>query len=156
MDGEVVRMMQDRGPHYVPTISAGNRVYERAQDPSCVPPVVRPEAISIGPQIQATCAKASQAGVKIMFGTDRRVRQHGSNARQFACMMQAIIPAMEGIRSATITSARFCGLADRPGSVEAGELADIVAVDGDPLEEITAMQRVSFVVTQGVVCEGGR
>ena len=85
-----------------------------------------------------------------MFGTDTGVSAHGENAHEFAYMVEAGMPAMEAIKSATIVPAKFLGVGDRLGTIEAGKLADLVAVPGDPLADITVMQRVSFVMKDGV------
>lgn len=151
MDDETMRLMKRQGTRYVPTISAGRWVYDQAQEPGFFPEVVRPKAIAIGPQIQRTFARAYAAGVPIMFGTDCGVCAHGTNAREFQYMAEAGMPVMEAIRSATIVAAEFLGAADRLGSVEPGKLADLVAVPGDPLEDVTVLQRVSFVMKDGVI-----
>jgi imidazolonepropionase-like amidohydrolase len=151
MDDEAIRLMKQKGTYYVPTISAGKWVYEQAQDPTYFPAIIRPKALEVGPQIQATFAKAWKAGLTIMFGTDSGVGPHGSNAKEFGFMVEAGMPAMAAIRSATIVPARYLGIDDRLGSIESGKLADIVAVPGDPLADIHVMERVSFVMKEGVV-----
>ena len=151
MDEETMQLMKRQGTHYVPTISAGRWVYDQAQEPGFFPEIVRPKAIAIGPQIQRTFARAYEVGVPIMFGTDCGVCPHGSNAREFQYMAEAGMPVMEAIRSATSVPAKFLGVADRLGSVEPGKLADLVAVPGDPLADVTALQRVSFVMKDGVI-----
>ena len=151
MDDEAMALMKLRGTWYVPTISAGKWVGERANEDGFFPAIVRPKAALIGPKIQSTFAKAYKAGVRIMFGTDTGVSAHGDNAREFAYMVEAGMPAMEAIRSATIIPAKFLGVDDRLGSIETGKLADLVAVPGDPLADITVMQRVSFVMKDGVI-----
>ena len=151
MDDECIRLMKEKGTHFVPTISAGKWVYEQAQDPTYFPAIVRPKALTVGPQIQQTFAKAYKAGVTIMFGTDCGVCAHGTNAREFGYMTEAGMPAMKAIQSATIVPARYLGVDDKLGSVEAGKLADIVAVPGDPLADVHVMERVSFVMKEGVI-----
>jgi imidazolonepropionase-like amidohydrolase len=151
MDDEAIRLMKEKGTHYVPTISAGRWVYDQAQDPTYFPAIVRPKALEVGPQIQATFGKAWKAGVTIMFGTDCGVCAHGDNAKEFGYMVEAGMPVMEAIRSATIVPARYLGVDDRLGSIEAGKVADIVAVPGDPLADVHALERVSFVMKEGVV-----
>ena len=151
MDKEAMELMKQRGTYYVPTISAGRWVFDRAQDPSFFPALVRPKALEVGPQIQNTFAAAYKAGVKIMFGTDSGVSAHGANAREFEYMVGAGMPAVEAIRAATSVPARFLKIDDRLGSIAVGKTADLVAVPGNPLEDITAMQRVSFVMKDGVI-----
>ena len=106
---------------------------------------------SIGPVIQSTFAKAYKAGVKIVFGTDTGVSAHGDNAREFVLMVEAGMPALEAIKSATIVPAKFLDVDDRLGTVQVGKLADLVAVPGDPLVDISAMRRINFVMKGGVV-----
>ena len=105
----------------------------------------------IGPVIQSTFAKAYKAGVKIVFGTDTGVSAHGDNAREFVLMVEAGMPALEAIKSATIVPAKFLDVDDRLGTVQVGKLADLVAVPGDPLVDISAMRRINFVMKGGVV-----
>ncbi|HXQ64115.1 MAG TPA: amidohydrolase family protein [Steroidobacteraceae bacterium] len=151
LDEEAIRLMKEKGTHYVPTLSAGRWVTDRARDPDFFPALVRPKAASIGPRLQTTFAKAYKAGVRIMFGTDTGVSAHGDNAKEFGYMVEGGMPALEAIKAATIVPARFMDVADRLGSVEAGKLADLVAVPGDPLADITAMERVQFVMKEGKV-----
>jgi imidazolonepropionase-like amidohydrolase len=151
MDDETMQLMKQQGTHYVPTISAGRWVYDKAQDPDYFPAVVRPKALEVGPVIQKTFAKAWPAGVTIMFGTDCGVCAHGSNAQEFAWMVEAGMPVMAAIRSATIVPARYLGVEDRLGSIEAGKLADIVAVPGDPRTDVRVMERVNLVMKAGIV-----
>lgn len=151
MNRELMELMKKAGTHYVPTISAGKWVYEQAQKPGVYPDVVRDKALAIGPQIQKTFAEAHRAGVRVMFGTDAGVFPHGQNAREFQYMVEAGMPAMEAIQAATIVPARFLKIDDRLGSVETGKTADLIAVPGDPLADITLLQRVSFVMKDGVI-----
>lgn len=151
LDEEGMRLMKERGTYLVPTISAGLWVYERAQKPGFFPEVVRPKALTVGPQIAGTFARAYKAGVPIMFGTDTGVSAHGQNAREFGYMVANGMPMMEVIKAATIVPARFMGEETRLGTVEAGKLADLVAVEGDPLKDPEAMLRVRLVMKGGVV-----
>jgi imidazolonepropionase-like amidohydrolase len=151
MDDEAIRLMKERGTFYVPTLSAGRWVAERAKDPNFFPPLVGPKAAAIGPQVQSTFAKAYKAGVRIMFGTDTGVSAHGDNAKEFRYMVEAGMPALEAIKSATIVPARFMDMADHLGSVEAHKTADLVAVPGDPLADIGVMEHVRFVMKAGKV-----
>ena len=98
LDDEGIKLMKAHGTFYVPTISAGNWVYQQAQDPTFFPALVRPKALEVGPQIQNTFARAYKAGVKILFGTDTGVSKHGDNGSEFRLMVQAGMPAMEAIR----------------------------------------------------------
>lgn len=151
MDDEVMRLMKQNGTYYVPTILAGNWVAEQAKIDGFFPELVRPKAAAIGPVIKETFAKAYKAGVPIVFGTDSGVSAHGDNAQEFALMVEGGMPPMEAIRSATSVAAEFLDIADRHGSLEAGKQADIVAVSGNPLDDIRAMEDVTFVMKAGRV-----
>jgi imidazolonepropionase-like amidohydrolase len=151
MDDEAIALFKKHGAWYVPTISAGRYVADKAKDADYYSPLVRPKAAAIGPQLQATFGKAYKAGVKIAFGTDAGVFPHGENAKEFAYMVEAGMPALEAIRSATLGAASLLDQSTRLGSLEPGFAADIVAVSGDPLRDITLLQQVSFVMKDGVV-----
>jgi imidazolonepropionase-like amidohydrolase len=151
MDEEGMALMKQRGAYYVPTIIAGKWVEEKSRIPGFFPEIVRKKAAEIGPLIQETFARAYKAGVKIAFGTDSGVSPHGDNGREFGYMVQAGMPALAAIRSATLDAATLLGQEARLGTVEAGKASDIVAVSGDPIADITAMTRVSFVMKDGVV-----
>jgi imidazolonepropionase-like amidohydrolase len=151
MDDEARKLMKRNGTWYVPTISAGKWVAELSEQDGKLPAVVRPKAAAIGPQIQDTFARAWDAGVKIAFGTDCGVGPHGDNAREFVYMVEAGMSPMEAIRAATLSAARLLGVEDRLGTVEPGKLADLIAVQGDPLADISRLQAVHFVMKEGVV-----
>lgn len=151
MDEETMRLMKERGTYYVPTITAGQWVFDRSKEDGFFPAVVRPKAALVGPQIQGTFARAYRAGVKILFGTDTGVSAHGDNAREFVLMVEAGMPPMAAIQSATSVAAKFLEIDDRLGSLSPGKLADLIAVPGDPLADISTMRRVHFVMKDGVV-----
>jgi imidazolonepropionase-like amidohydrolase len=151
MTEEVMDLMKQRGTFYVPTITAGKFVAEQAKVPDYYHPSVVPKALEIGPQIQETFRKAYKRGVKIAFGTDAGVFPHGENAKEFQYMVEAGMPAMEAILSATVVNAGILGLRDKIGTLEPGKLADIIATDENPLENISALEEVSFVMKEGVV-----
>ncbi|MEY4376428.1 MAG: hypothetical protein RJB26_978 [Pseudomonadota bacterium] len=151
MDDEAMQLMREHGTYYVPTLLAGQWVFERGQKPGFFPEIVRPKALAVGPQIARTFAKAYRAGVPIMFGTDTGVSAHGDNAQEFALMVANGMPMMEVIKAATIVPAKFMGEDQRLGTVEAGKLADLVAVAGDPTTDPKVMTQVRFVMKGGVV-----
>jgi imidazolonepropionase-like amidohydrolase len=151
MDKEVFKQMKKHGTYYVPTIMAGAWVAEKAKIDGFFPELVRPKAATIGPLIQQTFAKAYQAGVKIAFGTDSGVSAHGDNALEFVLMVKAGMKPIEAIRSATQTAAKLLNIAPHVGTIEIGKLADLVAVKGDPLQQISLLQQVDFVMKDGVV-----
>jgi imidazolonepropionase-like amidohydrolase len=151
MDAETMELMKKNGTFLVPTISAGIWVAAKAEIDDYFPDLVRPKAAAIGPTIQATFAEAYRAGVPILFGTDTGVSPHGENAKEFVYMVEAGMPAMEAIQSATSRPAAFLGVDGDLGSVEAGKLADLIAVAGDPLRDVAALQAVAFVMKAGVI-----
>lgn len=151
MTEEVMDLMKSKGTYYVPTITAGKFVAEKAAVAGYYHPLVVPKALEIGPQIQETFRKAYKRGVKIAFGTDAGVFPHGENGQEFTYMVEAGMPPMEAIRSATQVNAAILGMADRLGTIEKGKLADIVAVDENPLVNIRTMESVSFVMKDGIV-----
>jgi imidazolonepropionase-like amidohydrolase len=151
MTDEVIALMKQRGTYFVPTISAGRFVAEMAKVDGYFTPVVQPKAAAIGPVIQATFQRAWQAGVKIAFGTDQGVAPHGENAREFIYMVEAGMPVLTAIQSATIEAARLLGAEKEIGSIEAGKLADLVAVPGDLLADIRLVLKVNFVMKGGTV-----
>ena len=151
MDDEAIALFKKYGAWYVPTISAGRYVADKAKIDGYYSALVQPKAAAIGPQLQATFGRAYRAGVKIAFGTDAAVYPHGDNAKEFAYMVEAGMPPLEAIRSATLSAASLLDQSDKLGSVEPGFAADIVAVSGDPLRDISVLQQVKFVMKAGVV-----
>ena len=151
MSEETMDLMIEMGTYYVPTISAGKFVVQKARIPGFFPPMVVPKALEVGPQIQDTFAKAYARGVKIAFGTDAGVFPHGENAKEFGYMVEAGMKPMEAIKAATIVAAQLLKIEDRFGTIAQGKMADIVAVDGDPLQDIKAMEEVTFVMKDGKV-----
>jgi imidazolonepropionase-like amidohydrolase len=151
MSDETIRLMKEHGTYYVPTISAGRFVAEKSKIDGYFPAIVRPKAMAIGPQIQATFQRAYQAGVKIAFGTDQGVAPHGDNAKEFIFMVEAGMPPMKAIQSATLTAAQLIDMEKDLGTVEVGKFADLVAVPGDPLADISLLTKVSFVMKAGKV-----
>ncbi len=148
---EVIRLMKERGTYLVPTISAGVWVAEKSEEADYFPDIVRPKAASIGPVARRSFAKAYAAGVKIAFGTDSGVSPHGENAREFELMVAGGMPPMRAIQAATLEAARLLRIDDRLGTLEANKIADVVAVRGDPLEDIRVTRDVVFVMKEGVI-----
>ncbi len=151
MDDNTMKLMKQYGTYFVPTISAGKYVAEKAKVPGFFPEMVRLKAAAIGPLIQQTFARAYKAGVKIAFGTDAGVGMHGDNWQEFVFMTEAGMPALAAIQSATIEGARLLGVEQNMGSLKVGKIADIIAVPGDPLADIQLMGKVNFVMKAGVV-----
>lgn len=151
MDDEAIRLMKQNGTYYVPTIIAGKSTGDSAKIPGYYSDMVTPKALEVGPKIQGTFARAYKAGVKIAFGTDAGVFMHGKNWKEFVYMVEAGMPAMEAIRSATVHAADLLGASATLGSIDTGKFADVIAVDGDPLADINAMEKVTFVMKEGRV-----
>jgi imidazolonepropionase-like amidohydrolase len=154
MDANDMKLMKEHGTWYVPTIIAGQYVMEKAKE-GWYPPQVARKAEEVGPVIMATAGKAYKAGVKIAFGTDAGVYPHGENAKEFAYMVQAGMPPMFVLQAATTHAAELLHRQDKYGQIAVGRGADVIAVPGNPLDDITTMQRVSFVMKDGVIYKDG-
>ena len=151
MDAEDMKLMVEHGTYYVPTIIAGDFVAQKAKIPGYYPPQVAAKAAAIGPLIQATAGRAYKAHVKIAFGTDAAVYPHGENAHEFELMVGAGIPPMYALQAATLNAATLLRKDKELGTLGSGKIADVVAVPGNPLEDISVMKQVSFVMKDGVV-----
>ncbi len=151
MSEEVMQLMIERGTYLVPTITAGKAVGAFAKKPNYYPDVVVPKALAIGPKIQGTFAKAYKFGVKIAFGTDAGVFEHGENWKEFVYMNEVGMPFMEILKTATMNAADLLGQSDKLGNLEAGKFADIIAVEGNPEKDIAVMGKVVFVMKDGKV-----
>ena len=151
MDEEVMDLMIAKGTYYVPTISAGKFVAEKAMIKGFYPDVVVPKALAIGPKIQSTFAAAHKRGVKIAFGTDAGVSHHGDNAKEFIFMVEAGMKPIDAIISATRTPAEMLRIDDERGTIQKGLVADIVAVKGDPLKDVSILTEIQFVMKAGKI-----
>ncbi|AOW17061.1 amidohydrolase [Polaribacter vadi] len=151
MSDKTMELMIKHDAYLVPTITAGKEVEEKAKIKGFYPDIVVPKALAVGPQIQGTFAKAYKKGVGIAFGTDAGVFAHGNNGKEFSFMVEAGMPAIEALQSATITNAMLLKMEDEVGQVKKGFLADIIAVNDDPTKNISTMENVVFVMKDGVV-----
>lgn len=151
MSDETMEIMIKNDAYLVPTITAGKEVAEKAKVKGFYPDIVVPKALAVGPQIQGTFARAYKKGVGIAFGTDAGVFPHGNNGKEFIYMVEAGMPAMETIQSATITNAKLLKMENELGQVKGGFLADIIAVNDDPTKKIETMENVVFVMKNGVI-----
>ena len=151
MSYKTMDLMKQYGTYFVPTITAGKVVAENAKIDGFYPEIIVPKALEIGPKIQSTFAKAYKRGVNIAFGTDAGVFPHGQNAKEFGYMVEVGMPPMEAIQSATLINAKVLGLANELGQIKPNFIADIVATDSNPLEDISAMERISFVMKDGII-----
>ena len=151
MDQEIMDLMKARGTYYVPTIMAGDWVAEKAKIPNFFPALVKPKAEKIGPQITSTFAQAYKAGVKIAFGTDSGVSAHGDNWQEFILMTNAGMSNEDALKSATIETAKLLRMEDQLGQIKPGMFADIIAFQKNPIEDISIVENVSFVMKDGVI-----
>ena len=154
LDDEAVALMKERGTFLVPTLLAGETVDERARAGS-LPEFAVAKALKVRPLMQASFGKAVAAGVKIAFGTDSSVSPHGQNAREFALMVKAGMAPMDAIVAATRNAAELLGRSADVGTIETGKLADLVAVHGDPLKEISVLEAPVAVLQGGVAVDLG-
>ncbi len=151
MSEETMELMKQYNVYMVPTISAGKKVVEKAKIPGFFPEVVARKAIEVGALVQQTFAAAYKKGVPIGFGTDAGVFPHGENAIEFGYMVEAGMPPMEAIQAATVTNAMLLGIDDELGQLSEGYTADIIAVNGNPIDDVSTLEEVSFVMKEGVV-----
>jgi len=151
MSEESMELMIKYDAYLVPTLTAGKEVEKNAEITGFYPEIVVPKAREIGPKIQATFAKAYKKGVKIAFGTDASVFPHGNNAKEFSYMINGGMSPIEAIQSATITNAFLLGIDNEVGQIKEGFLADIIAVNENPLITINTLEKVIFVMKDGVI-----
>ena len=151
MSEETMDLMIKYKVYLVPTITAGKEVTEKAKIENYYPALVVPKAKEIGPKIQNTFAKAYKRGVMIAFGTDAGVFEHGKNAMEFGYMVEAGMPEMEAIQSATIIPAKILNMETQSGQIAPGFFADIIAVNEDPTQNIKTLENVRFVMKEGKI-----
>lgn len=152
LDAESISLFKNNGAYVVPTLLAGETVATIArEDPDYFIPAVRAKALAVGPEMMSHFRGAVEGGVNIAFGTDSGVSKHGENAREFELMVEAGMTPEAALAAATVAAAELCGLGEEIGSLESGKAADIVAIEGNPLEDISAMWDVVFVMKGGVV-----
>ncbi|MDC8003350.1 amidohydrolase family protein [Aureisphaera galaxeae] len=151
MDKETAALMKQYNTYLVPTISAGKYVAEKAKIPGYYPEIIVPKALEIGSKIQDMYSMAYKEGVNIAFGTDAGVFPHGENGKEFRYMAEAGMPAMKTLQSATITNAKLLDMEGVLGVLKEGYVADIVAVNEDPTQNISTMENVVFVMKEGVI-----
>jgi imidazolonepropionase-like amidohydrolase len=151
LDDESVRLFKQSGAYLVPTLLAGVSVKEELEVNDKIPPAIAAKIRQVAPVVEASFKRALKGGVKIAFGTDSGVSKHGLNAREFELMVQYGMNENDAIKSATITAAEVLGMSSQLGSIEKGKIADIVAVDGDPLKNISVLKDMKFVMKDGIV-----
>ena len=151
MSERTMDLMIEKNAYLVPTMTAGKSVVEKANIPSYYPDIIVPKALKIGPVIQKTFSKAYSRGVRISFGTDAGVFDHGLNAKEFIYMVEAGMPETEAIQSATITNALILDKENVLGQISKGFFADIIATNENPLDNINTLTDVIFVMKNGSV-----
>ena len=148
---EAIKLFKKTGAYLVPTLIAGETVANLAKTSDFMSPAIKEKAIAVNAAMKGNFYKSYKAGVKIAFGTDSGVSPHGTNAQEAVLMVKAGMPEMEVIKSATINAADLLDMSSSIGTIEAGKFADIIAVNGSPLEHIQELLEVGFVMKGGKV-----
>ncbi|MEE2525356.1 amidohydrolase family protein [Hyphobacterium sp. HN65] len=151
LDRQSIRLFRENGGYLVPTLLAGATVAEMAETADWMTPEIRQKSIEVGPRMLEMARMAHEGGVMITIGTDSGVSLHGDNAREFALLVAAGLSPMEAITSATVTASEHLQMSDDIGTIEPGKYADIIAVSGNPLEDVTELEDVDFVMQGGEV-----
>jgi imidazolonepropionase-like amidohydrolase len=151
LDEETTALFKKYDAVLVPTVLAGMTVVDWAENKNWLPPASAKKALEVGPQMQEMMRIAFANGVTIAFGTDTGVSKHGDNAREFGYLVEGGMTEMEAIKSATVIAAKHIEMGDKIGSISVGKYADIIAVDGSPLENIEELYDVDFVMKGGKV-----
>ncbi len=151
MDKETANLMKQYNTYLVPTLSAGRYVRQQADIPGYYPAIIIPKIMKVDAGIRETMKMVAEEGVNIAFGTDAGVFPHGENAKEFIYMVETGWSPMFSIQSATITNAKVLDMEGQLGQLKKGLLADIIAVDGDPIKDISVMTTVSFVMKNGII-----
>ena len=151
LDDDSIRLFRRNGVYLVPTLLAGATVVELAENADWMSPETRQKSLEVGPQMLDMARRAHEGGVMIAFGTDSGVSRHGDNAREFALLVEAGLSPMEAILSATVTASEHVMMDSDIGTIEPGKFADIIAVSANPLDDITALENVAFVMQGGEV-----
>ena len=152
LDADSVALFKKNGAYLVPTLMAGDFVYRIASGPNnFLTPAQTAKALEAGPKMLAMARRAHEGGVRIAFGTDTGVSAHGDNAGEFALLVKAGLTPLEAIQTATVNAADHFSLSAEIGSLAPGKAADLIAVKGDPLADVTVLQHVTSVIKGGVV-----
>jgi len=151
LDRDSVRLFRRNDAFLVPTVMAGEYVAQQAEIADWMTPFQRAKSRQVGPMMLEMARRAHEGGVRIAFGTDSGVSDHGDNAREFELYVEAGMTPMEAIVTATVNAAEHVRMSEEIGTLEAGKYADIVAVDGDPLADISELRDMDFVMKGGVI-----
>src|SRR6266478_2401504 len=150
IDDAAIAVMKKNGTYLVPTLYLGDWFIEHAAE-NHVPDFLLVKAKAVMPAARKNVAHAFASGVKVAFGTDAAVYPHGLNAREFAVMVKLGLTPLQAIQAATVNAADLLGWSDKIGGIDPGKWADIIAVDGDPLQDVTTLEHVKFVMKGGAV-----
>jgi imidazolonepropionase-like amidohydrolase len=150
-DDEAISLFKQTGAYMVPTLSPGVKVPAMMEGNPFFTDSIKAKALAASAASQRTFLNAYKSGVKIAFGTDSSVTPHGENADEFVMMVKAGMSPADAIRSATLTSAELLGLDKKLGTLEVGKLADLIAVSGSPLDDISVLRSVNFVMKDGAL-----
>jgi len=156
LDDEALNLMKQRGTYYVPTLMAAQGLSEQISKGVAIPPAILVKANAAIAAIHQTFQKALGMGIKIGLGTDAAVYPHGRNPEEFHQMVDLGMKPIDALKAGTSADAELLGLADKIGTLEPGKLADVVAVPGDPVENIRATEHVFFVMKEGVIYKNDR
>lgn len=151
MDADSIKLFKDKGAYLVPTLLAGHTVVNMAKTSTTLTPAQAAKALDVGERMKVSFGNAVKNGVKVAFGTDSGVSAHGTNAYEFKLMVDAGMPAADAIKAATVNAADLLDRGNRIGTLEAGKDADIIAVSKSPIEDVTELSRVQFVMRRGTV-----
>lgn len=149
LDRESIRLFKQTGAYLVPTLSPGYKIPAQMEGNPFFTDAIKAKALAASAASKANFGSAYEGGVKIAFGTDSAVTKHGENADEFAMMVDSGMTEMDAIRSATVNAADLLEMSDTLGTIEPGKMADIIAVDSNPLDDITALENVSVVIKDG-------
>ncbi|MEK7263489.1 MAG: amidohydrolase family protein [Bacteroidota bacterium] len=150
LDDEAIKMMKERGTYYIPTLYVGDMLINDGAKLQ-LPEKLLHKAKYIVPKMRESFRKAMQAGIHIAFGTDAGVFPHGENAKEFSVMVNEGMTPLQAITCATSSAAKLIGIEKETGTIESGKFADIIAVQGNPLEKISLLENVFFVMKEGTI-----
>ncbi len=152
IDDEGIKLMKEHKTWLVPTVYLGDWLIDNAEAIKLPPPLLE-KAKTVLPIARTNISKAIKAGVPVAFGTDSAVYPHGLNAREFAVLVKLGMTPLQAIRSATVNASELLGWQDRVGAIENGKFADMIAVDGEPLKDVTTLEHVRWVMKGGAVVQ---
>lgn len=151
LDDSTAKLFKRKNAYLIPTALAGATVVDMAKNSNFLPPASAQKALLVGPRMEMMLKSAIENNVKIAFGTDSGVSKHGDNAKEFPLLVKAGMSEMAAIKSATVVASEHIQMSEKIGTLEPGKYADLIAVDGNPLEDINELLDVDFVMKGGIV-----